>query len=267
MSQAFTETAEQQGDLWSAAGRNWAERFAPVFAPVWTTAHDLALVTTGTRLLDIGCGSGGALCMAQLRGADIAGLDAAPNLLDIANDRLPHGDLRLGDMEHLPYEDDTFDAVTNINGIMYAEDPGRAIREARRVLRSNGRLAMAVWSDPERCEFRHVMEALRAMLPSAPSGEGPFTLAGPGALEAVMEAEGLEPVESREVPTPFVFANQRHYLDAIHGTGPGQGVSQQVGSEAMTEALLDVGEQFMQADGSYHLDNSFRVVGAIPAEE
>ncbi|MFP4624967.1 MAG: class I SAM-dependent methyltransferase [Natronomonas sp.] len=265
MSDAFTETAEQQGNLWSAAGQNWAERFAPLLAPVWATSHDLARVTAGTRLLDVGCGSGGALRLAQLRGAGVAGLDAAPDLLDIATERLPHGDLRRGDMEHLPYEDESFDAVTHINCIMYAEDPARAIREARRVLTSDGRLAMAVWSDPEVCEFRKVMEALRSVLPAPPQGDGPFTLSGQGALEAVMEAEGFEPVEARRVRTPFIFADQTHYLEAIHGTGPGQAVYRQVGEAAMTETLLDVGEQFVQDDGAYHLENSFRVIAAIPS--
>lgn len=267
MSEQFTEMAEQQGDLWSAAGQNWAERFAPLLAPVWAASHDLARVTAGTQLLDVGCGSGGALRMARLRGADVAGLDAAPDLLDIASDRLPHGEFRCGDMEHLPYEDGSFDAVTHINSIMYADDPARAIQEAGRVLSPDGRLAMAVWSDPEVCEFRHVMKALRGVLPTPPSGDGPFALSGSGALEAAMEAEGFEPVEAREVPTPFSFADQTHYLGAIQGTGPGQGVLQQVGLEAMTEALLEVGEQFVQDDGAYHLENTFRVVAAIPSDD
>lgn len=264
MSETFTEEAEQQGDLWSAAGQNWAEDFAPLLAPVWAAAHDLGRIATGTRLLDVGCGSGGALRMAKLRGADVAGLDAAPDLLGIANDRLPHSELRIGDMEHLPYEDGSFDAVTNINCIMYADDPARAIREARRVLTPDGRLAMAVWSDPRDCEFRHVMEALRGVLPSPPPGDGPFTLSESGALEAVMEVEGFEPIEAREVPTPFLFTDQTHYLRAIYGTGPGQGASRQVGEDVMNETLLDVGEQFVQDDGAYHLENTFRVVAAIP---
>jgi SAM-dependent methyltransferase len=267
MSGQFTETAQQQGDLWSAAGQNWAEHFAPLLAPVWGACHDIARVTAGTRLLDVGCGSGGPLRMAQLRGADVAGLDAAADLLEIANDRLPHGELRCGDMEHLPYEDGSFDAVTHINSIMYADDPSRAIREARRVLVPDGRLAMAVWAEPERCEFRHIMEALGSLLPAPPEGDGPFTLAGPGALEEAMKANGFEPLEAREVPTPFTFADQAHYLRAIHGTGPGQGVRRHVGEETMTEALLEVGEQFLQDDGAYHLENTFRVVSAVPSDD
>lgn len=82
-----------------------------------------------------------------------------------------------------------------------------------------------------------------------------------------MGAKGFEPVGSREVLTPFVFAHLAHYMDARHDTGPGQRVSRPVGAEAMTEALLDVGEQFVQADGRYHLDNTFRVVGAVPTDD
>jgi SAM-dependent methyltransferase len=267
MSDEFTEAAAQQGELWSAAGQNWAERFAPLLAPVWAASHDLARVTAGTRLLDVGCGSGGALRVARLRGADVAGLDAAPDLLEIAKDRLPHSEFRCGDMENLPYEDDSFDAVTHINSIMYADDPARAIREASRVLTPDGRLAMAVWSDPEICEFRHVMKALRGVLPAPPPGDGPFALSGPRALEAAMKAEGFEPVETRDVPIPFVFVDQTHYLRAIHGTGPGQGVRRQVGEEAMTEALLEVGAQFVQDDGAYHLENTFRVVAATLSDD
>lgn len=267
MSEQLTETARKQSDLWSDAGHDWANQFAPLLAPVWGACHDLARVTADTRLLDIGCGSGGALRMARLRGADVAGLDVAPDLLEIATDRLPHAELRRGDMEYLPFEDGVFDTVTNINSIMYADDPSSAIREARRVLVPDGRLVMAVWAEPERCEFRHIVEALRGLLPSPPTGEGPFTLAGDGALESVMEAEGFEPVEMREVSAPFTFADQAHYLRAINGTGPGQGVRRQVGDEAMTEALLAVGEQFRQDDGSYLLKNTFRVVAAIPGDD
>lgn len=267
MSGQLTETARQQGDLWSAAGQGWAEGFAPLFTPLWLACHDLARVTAGTRLLDVGCGSGGALVLARFRGADVTGLDVAPDLLEVAAERLPDAELRCGDMEHLPYPDDAFDAVTHANSVIYAEDPARAIREARRVLTPNGRLAMAVWADPADCEFRHAMEALRALLPELPQGDGPFTLAGAGALEAEMESAGVEPVEVRTVPVPFTFADQAHYLRAIHGTGPAQGVKRQVDEAAVTEALIEVGERFRQDDGAYHMENTFRVVAATPSAD
>lgn len=266
MSGQLTEMAQVQGELWSDAGQDWSERFAPSFGPVWSACHDLARVTAGTRLLDIGCGCGGALGLARLRGAEVTGLDAAPDLLSIAERRLPDGSFRTGDMEHLPYEDGTFDAVTLINSIMYAADPARAIREAGRVLTPDGRLAMAVWGEPTVCDFRHIMEALRAVMPDPPAGDGPFTLAGAGALEAVMEESGLNPVEVRDVQTPFTFADETHYLQAILGTGPGQGVLRQVDEATVMDTLSEVGERFRQYDGAYQLENTFRVVAATPSD-
>lgn len=264
MKEQLTETAQQQGELWSEAGQDWSEQFAPLLSPVWGACHDLAKVSKGIQLLDVGCGSGEALAMARLRGAEVHGLDAAPRLVEIAAERMPQADFRCGDMENLPYEDESFDAITHINSIMYSDDPPRAIREARRVLTQDGHLAMAVWAEPEVCEFRHIMAALKGLLPNPPKGDGPFTLSGPGALEEVMRASRLEPVGLREVHTPFVFLDETHYLRAIKGTGPGQAVLKQAGDEAVTKALLDVGKQFIEDDGAYYLDNTFRVVAATP---
>jgi ubiquinone/menaquinone biosynthesis C-methylase UbiE len=171
MSSSLTAPAQQQGALCIAAGQDWSDRFGPLFSPLWGACHDLARVTIGTRLLDVGCGSGGALSLARLRGAEISGLDAAPDLLEIAQQRLPHADFRTGDMEQLPYEDDSFDAVTLINSIMYADDPARAIRESGRVLTSDGRLAIAVWPEPEICDVRNAMMALRDVLRQPPDGD------------------------------------------------------------------------------------------------
>lgn len=266
MSESMPDTARQQGDLWSAAGHDWAERFAPMFAPLWTASHDLARVTVGTRLLDVGCGSGEALALARLRGADVAGLDAAPDLLEIASERLPRATFRVGTMEDLPFDDGAFDAVTLVNSIMYAEDPIMAIREAGRVVSADGRIAMAVWAEPEVCDFRHVMGALRELLPAPPEGDGPFTLAGDGALEGAMVDAGVDPVEVRDVPTPFVFMDDTHYLRAIKGTGPGQGVLEQVGEAAVDDALLALGDRFRGDDGAYTMENAFRVVAATPGE-
>lgn len=262
MSEQFTETAQQQGELWSAAGQNWAELIAPTVGPVWSACLDLARVTRGSRVLDVGSGTGETLALARFRGAEVAGIDPAADLMEIARQRLPDADLRRGDMETLPFEDDSFDAVTYVNSLMYGEDRARALREGRRVLVPDGRLSVAVWAEPDACEFRHVMRALRDVLPDPPQGDGPFVLSAPGTLEDLLEASGLVSVEEREVSTPWTFVDREHYLKAIIGTGPGQGVLRQVDRETVTEALATAGEEFIEEDGSYHMDNNFRVVAA-----
>lgn len=267
MSEWLTDAAEKQGELWSAAGQNWAELLAPTVSPVWGACLDLARVTRGSRVLDVGCGSGETLTLARFRGAEVAGIDPADDLLKIAQERLPEGELRRGDMENLPYADSSFDAVVHVNSLMFGDDPNRAVREAGRVLTHDGRLAVAVWAEPEICEFRHALKALAGVLPEPPEGDGPFALSAPGVLEEILKGSGFEPVEERRVPTPFTFVDREHYLRAVLGTGPGQGVLRQVDEDTVTDALLDVGEGFVRDDGAYSFENTFRVVAATPRDE
>ena len=266
MSDEITEVARQQGELWSAGGQNWAELAAPLLTPVWGACLDCARVTRGCRVLDIGCGSGEALALARLRGAEVAGIDPASDLLDIAQKRVPDADLRRGDMVNLPYEADSFDAAIIINTLMFADDRVKAIREARRVVTPDGRLAVAVWGEPDACEFRHVMKSMVDILPEPPAGDGPFALSAPGVLKGVLESAGVEPVEEREIPTPFTCMDEEHYLQSALSGGPGQAVLRQVDEETVTDALLEAGEKFVQDDGAYHFENTFRVIAAIPVD-
>lgn len=68
--------------------RDWAELNEPAWRPVFEAALDVAELTSGKLLLDIGCGAGGALVIARRRGAEVTGLDASANLAAIARKRL-----------------------------------------------------------------------------------------------------------------------------------------------------------------------------------
>jgi ubiquinone/menaquinone biosynthesis C-methylase UbiE len=110
-------SADVQGALWGAAAQDWAEVQEPTGAPIYEAAFDALGVGNGTRLLDVGCGSGYALLLAAKRGASVSGFDASAELLDVARARLAEADFRQGDLEALPYQDDTFDAVTAFNSV------------------------------------------------------------------------------------------------------------------------------------------------------
>ena len=171
-------SAQAQGRLWGAAARDWAELAEPVQAPFFEAALDALGIESGTRLLDAGCGAGLALVLAARRGAAVAGLDASAGLLAVARERLPEADLREGDLEALPYEDDTFDAVTAFNSIQYAGNPTAALREIKRVARPGQRVAITTWGRPEQCEMRAVLAAIGSLLPPPPPGAGGAVRAG-----------------------------------------------------------------------------------------
>lgn len=163
-------SAEVQGPLWGVSANDWAEIVEPDQIPYYEAALDAIEVRSGMRLLDVGCGSGLAMELAHKRGTTVSGLDAAEGLLAVARDRLPGADLRHGDVEALPYEDETFDAVTAFNSVQYATDPTAALREVKRVSRSRAPVAIATWGPVEQCEMRVVLGAIGSLLPPPPPG-------------------------------------------------------------------------------------------------
>ena len=84
-------------------------------------------VGPGTAMLDVGCGAGLMCQLAAARGASVSGFDAAEPMIAVARSRVPGGDFRIGDMESLPFADNSFDIVTGVNSFQYAANPVREI--------------------------------------------------------------------------------------------------------------------------------------------
>ena len=90
-------------------------------------------VHAGDRLLDVACGAGLALEVASLRRRSVCrDRRPRPRLIAVARDRNPDGDLRVGDMHALPWDDNAFTVVTSFRGI-WGTTPG-AVAEVHRVL-------------------------------------------------------------------------------------------------------------------------------------
>ena len=255
-------SASVQGRLWSAAPQDWVdnERFC---IPFYEAVLEAAGVTTGVRLLDVGCGAGLALQMAAERGAQVTGIDAAAGLLEVARSRVPTGDIRQGELEELPYADGSFDVVTSFNAVQYASDPVAALREVRRVAVEGGKVAIVTWGDPARCDTRVILAAAGTLLPPPPPGaEGPFALSVPGKLEGLAENAGLTPEAAGEVRTPFHFDDLEEALRIMMAAGPLRRAIEVAGEEATRTALAEAFAPARQDDGSYHHENIFRYLVA-----
>ena len=104
----------------------------------------------GDRVLDVACGSGNLSIPAARAGAEVTGVDIAPNLLEQARARAAAEGLRIqfdeGDAESLPYDDAAFDVVVSMFGAMFAPRPELVASELVRVCRPGGRIAMANWT-------------------------------------------------------------------------------------------------------------------------
>jgi SAM-dependent methyltransferase len=254
-------TAQVQGTLWGARTRDFAEILEPFGRPLYEAVFDAAGVEAGTNLLDVGCGPGLAAQLAAQRGAQVAGLDAAEAALEIARERTPAGEFRTGEMEDLPWADNTFDVVTSFNAFQYAADVINALREARRVAKPGGRVAMAVWGRSEDCEAVATLTALSKFLPPPPPGApGPFALSAPGRVEALLEQAGLTPLSSGEVDCPFEFPDLATAIRGTMSPGPAAAAIRQADAGAVQRAIAESLAPFRTSAGAYRQRNRFRYV-------
>src|SRR5690349_3469882 len=126
--------------------------------PAWLAIAEETAIGAGTRVLDVGCGSGGFCAFAATRGALVAGADADAGRVATARARVPGGLFEVALMEQLPWTDGAFDVVTGFNSFQYALDVPAAVAEAARV--SRGVLAVCKYGDPRENEFFAFLAAL-----------------------------------------------------------------------------------------------------------
>jgi SAM-dependent methyltransferase len=107
-------------------------------------------ISPGERVLDVACGAGQLSLPAARTGAEVAGIDIAPNLVEQARARAQAEGLDIrfeeGDAEELPYEEASFDLVFSLIGAMFAPRPEQVASELIRVCRPGGRLVMGNWT-------------------------------------------------------------------------------------------------------------------------
>jgi SAM-dependent methyltransferase len=257
-----SEAAQVQRRLWGTDPQAWAELAEAHNRPLFEAVLDAARVGPGTRLLDVGCGSGLALALSAVRGAVPSGIDISPGLLAVACDRLPQADLREGDMEDLPFADASFDAVIGINAFQFAGDPRRALSGAARVLRPGGRLVASLFAAPERSQGTVVHEAMSTLIPPEQEADhAPYALSAPGNLEAAMGDAGLSVVDQGEVMCAWRYASMEDAVRGLLCSAGGARAVEAAGESAVRVVLEGALAQF-EHGGVVNMDNTFRWVAA-----
>lgn len=254
-------TAAIQGELWGLAARDWASLQEPQHSPLFEAMLDAANVSAGVSILDAGCGGGTASWLAAQRGAEIAGLDAAEALINVARERVPAGDFRVGDILALPFADQRFDAVLAANSIQYSDEPAETFRELRRVCKTGGRIVVALFAEEERVEWGRVLRAINAALGDPPRSGGPFALSKPGILEGLAESAGLTVLDAGEVNCPFVYPDFETYWRGLSASGQHQGVIRRFGADTLKSAMQQATAPYITADGGVGIGpNHFRYI-------
>ena len=133
-------------------------------------------IKKGLKVLDLGCGDGTTAVPEAKLGADVLGVDIAPNLVEAGNRRAKEqglANLRFqeGDATNLGgLQDKSFDLVVSIFGAMFAPKPFDVAKEMVRVTRSGGRIIMGNWIPNDPTLVAQILKVSAAYTPPPPEG-------------------------------------------------------------------------------------------------
>ncbi len=120
----------------------------------------------GERILDVAAGTGASAAPMAKAGALVTALDLSQGMIEEGRKRHPDIEFVHGTAEELPFEDDTFDAVTISFGLRNVQNPRAALSEFLRVLKPGGRVVICEFSQPPVNVVRRSYELyLRTLLP------------------------------------------------------------------------------------------------------
>jgi SAM-dependent methyltransferase len=256
-------SAKRWGPLWGARPGDWAASEEQQ-TPTYEEAIRRVGIAVGERVLEVGCGTGVFLRLPADRGARTFGIDASDELLALARRRVPEADLRAGDMQFLPYGDDSFDLVAGFGAFFFATDMVAALREAGRVCKPGAPVVIQVWGAPQRCDHEAVKAVVRPLLPARPPGAPPEpALWEPGVLERMTAEAGLQPQRRFRLRYAFEYADERtlgRRMMAAAGIAVFAGPAREASVRAQ---IVDALAAQRTADGGYRLHNEFHYLVAI----
>jgi SAM-dependent methyltransferase len=268
-----TETADAAGELghdWRVAGEAWGAHAAE-----WACLYEhysidvlVALfaglsVGPGVDLVDIACGSGLAVRLADATGATVAGIDASADLVGIARERTPGADLRVGSMYELPWPDGSFDAAVSINGIWGGCAP--ALDEAFRVLRPGGRIGISFWGEGPPLDIKTLFRIFAANAPTAHRGSMRHLneISVPGVAEEMLESSGFAVVGRDRRISVGEWPDAETAWRAVASVGPAVPALRAGDRDQVRREVLDALETCRDRHGIYRIRSDQQFVTGL----
>jgi ubiquinone/menaquinone biosynthesis C-methylase UbiE len=223
-----------------------------------------ARLRSGLQVLDLGSGTGyPALLDAQTVGptGHVIGIDLAEQMLAAARRKatllgLTNVTFQTGDVTALPFEANSFDAVTSRFCLMFLPEIPKAAAEIARVLRPGGWVAAAIWSAPDKNpSIRLSMESIKQVVelpPPDPTAPGIFRLATPGDLAGMMQQAGLGDVIEQEFLAEWSYASaDEYYTSLMEIAAPIQNLMARLSAGQQQQAkrlIVEAAAQYQQSD-------------------
>lgn len=198
-------------------------RWSRLYVPSLVSA---AGVADGHSVLDVAAGTGGAsVGLASRVGArgQVLAVDLSLPMLSVAAGKVAGLPVRIAvmDGQQLACRAKTFDAVVCQLGLMFFPEPLRGLEEFRRVLRPGGRIALQVWSRPDRVPYYGLLaDALSRHFPDRRDAlYRPSALADADRLHALLTRAGFSDVSVTPERCSLAFESFEDYWEAIESGG------------------------------------------------
>jgi SAM-dependent methyltransferase len=175
--------------------------------PLGRIAMDRGDISTGKRVLDVGCGCGGAsLEIARRVGESghVTGIDISRPMLERARDGAAEAGLSNVRFEQADAQTATlaaadYDVIFSRFGVMFFADPTAAFANLRSTLRGGARLSFVCWQAGQENPWMMVplVAALQHIPPPpmpAPDAPGPFSFADPDRVRGILGGAGFEEI-------------------------------------------------------------------------
>lgn len=253
---------------WSQVAPGWEERrewMVENTRPVNARLIERLDPEPGQTVLEIAAGPGelGLQIVERLEGGRVISTDFAPEMVELARRQgevrgLTNVEYRVLDAERMDLADDSVDGVVCRWAYMLMADPAAALAETRRVLRSAGRLAFAVWRTAERNPWQSVPGMTfvqRGHMPAPVPGEpGIFALGEPGRIRDLITGAGFAEHDIEEVAFEYRYADFDDLWGAAVGLSP---IGRKLGElpdeelQATRGAVRESMAPYRNEDGSY----------------
>ncbi|MCW5918020.1 MAG: class I SAM-dependent methyltransferase [Ferruginibacter sp.] len=253
---------KMQSHLWGQRPEDWASYQEDTVKPGYEYAISKLNPGPSLKFLDIGCGTGYFADMVSQTGADVTGFDGTEPFINEAKKRRNRKiKFLVGEMEELPFANETFDLVSGCNSFQYAADVKHAISEAKRVLKPGGKLAVIIWGEKEDCEASTYLKTIGSLLPPPPPGApGPFALTEGHLLEKILEELNLKILHSKDVDCEWNYPNLEIAMKGLLSAGPAAKAIEHSGFEKSLQVLKEAVKPYIHGNGKVIYKNKFRVV-------
>lgn len=247
--------------------RFYEENFVPSLFENWAkrTVEKLSL-SDGDQLLDIACGTGivariaKASKIGELR---ITGIDINEAMLEVAKGIEPEIDWIRGNVQNLPFDDQSFEKISCQFGFMFFEDQVKSLNEMKRIRKSEGKTIIGIWDKIEANEGYFDLLQIIENIGGQDLGQilrSPFILGDKDEINKIIKSSEISNYMIETIRTKVEFQSIDHWIDCDVIASPiAEEITDQQYSELLKKAKLEL-NKYLTKDQKVRFNMSAHIV-------